>query len=674
MSAIISKQTTYRRDIDGLRAIAVIPVVLFHAGFTVFSGGYVGVDIFFVISGYLITSIIQREIAENRFSILTFYERRARRILPALMVVLFATLVAGWFSFLPLEFEAFGRSLIATVFFVANILFWQESGYFDADAETKPLLHTWSLSVEEQFYILFPVLLLFLHRYMRQSTVVWVAVASLLSLAVATWGVAHYPNAAFYLLSSRAWELGLGALLALGALPQVRRLRQANMLGMVGFGFILFSVFFYEPTTPFPGIAALMPCLGAVLVIHSGAHADTLIARLLSLAPLVWIGLISYSLYLWHWPILVFQRHLSAAPPGTLETLAMIALITLLAAASWKFVETPFRRRTPVLTRPRILVGAVVTMCLAALAGSVIVYQKGIYFRVPAVALDLALTASDKPRFEECQRLTGDDVRAGKLCVIGSQGAVPTFLVWGDSHAYALMPLLFDMANQYGVSGLYAPQGACAPLLGAKRDDPVGSPHCLDFNQAVVEVLKATPSIKTTLLVARWAENFEPYRFKAWAPPLVLRDTLQPSSDDDNRSVFERAITRTLATLNDLDQAVTIVTQVPDLKFNAPRYLATRAMFGNELTDSVEQALYIERQQGVSTLFERLQSRYPFSLIHPENWLCREGRCALFDKQVLLYRDDTHLSVRGSEIVRPAFTRFFSEQAGMRLSELKGAD
>ncbi len=456
----------------------------------------------------------------------------------------------------------------------------------------------------------------------------------------------------------------MGALLALRLIPTISHVGYANALGGIGLSAILGGVFFYDATTPFPGPAALAPCIGAVLVIYSGTHQRTWVSRLLSLPPLVWIGLISYSLYLWHWPILVSLRHVTPEPPTDIQIASAIGLTFLLAGISWRFVETPFRRRTRILNRPRVLGAAVTAIVLAGLAGIVIVHQKGVYFRVPPIALELALTARDRPRFDACQRLTGDDVRAGKLCTIGPRDQPPSVLIWGDSHAYALMPLLADMATECGVSGIYAPQGACAPLLGVKRLDPVGSPECLDFNLAIPDILRATPSIKTTLLIARWAENFEPQRFKSWAPPLVLHDTLQPGSNDDNRAVFKRAITRTLATLAAMGQSVAIVTQVPDLPFNAPRYLATRAMFGDELIQSVDQTSYLARQRGVSSLFENLQPRYRLSFIHPEHWLCQNGRCALFRNNVLLYRDDTHLSVRGSEVVRPAFEPFFSKQAG----------
>ena len=334
----------YRADIDGLRAIAIVPVVLYHAGFPGLKGGFVGVDVFFVISGFLMASLILSEIDQGAFSLGHFYERRVRRIFPALFATIAASAVAAWLLFMPIEFQYFSRSAMAAALFGSNILFWQESGYFDAAAELKPLLHTWSLAVEEQFYIVFPLLMLVIARFRRQWTGWILCTLLLVSFGLSIWQVESAPVAAFYLLPSRFWELLLGAVLALGLVPRSNSPIVAQALVLVGIILIGVAVFAYDEDTSFPGLSALVPCLGAALVIHGRAE-DTPIGRALSWPPLVFIGLISYSLYLWHWPVIVFQRTDAIFAPETTGAVkvALVGASIGIAFLSWRFVERPFR-------------------------------------------------------------------------------------------------------------------------------------------------------------------------------------------------------------------------------------------------------------------------------------------------------------------------------------------
>lgn len=335
----------YRTEIDGLRALAVLPVIAYHAGFAGFSGGFVGVDIFFVISGYLITSILLDELQNQRFTLLGFYERRIRRILPALFLVLAATTAAAGWLLLPHEMAAFGRSLMAVIIFASNILFWKESDYFATESEYIPLLHTWSLAVEEQYYLIFPLLLAFLWKFGRQP--IWLVLGSLTLLGIATcewlWRVDAGAN--FYLLPSRFWELLLGALAALYLNKQTPvQGWPAQILAALGLVLILGSIVFLNTSLPFPSSYALFPTLGATLIILFAAPTN-LAGQLLALKPLVWIGLISYSAYLWHQPLLVFAR-MQPYIEASLWLMAAMALSSLvLAWLSWRYVERPFRNR-----------------------------------------------------------------------------------------------------------------------------------------------------------------------------------------------------------------------------------------------------------------------------------------------------------------------------------------
>jgi peptidoglycan/LPS O-acetylase OafA/YrhL len=338
----------YRREIDGLRALAVLPVILFHAGFKVFSGGYVGVDVFFVISGYLITSIIVLEQQAGTFTLANFYERRARRILPALAVVVAATTLGAMALLRPGDMKEYAESVIAVFTFVSNILFWRTSGYFDTETELKPLLHTWSLAVEEQYYLFFPIVLMLAWRLGRRWIMSLLALVALASLALGQWGSYKDPTAAFYLLPTRGWELLIGALVAFHQANQPKAsyrpvLRQAG--SALGLALIVAAILVYDHETPFPGVYAMAPTLGAALIILF-ATPQTLVGRWLGSPAPVAIGLISYSTYLWHQPVLALARHHDASlAPGSPAMLALAILSLVLAYFSWRFVELPFRNK-----------------------------------------------------------------------------------------------------------------------------------------------------------------------------------------------------------------------------------------------------------------------------------------------------------------------------------------
>lgn len=332
----------HRAEIDGLRALAVVPVILFHAGFELFSGGFVGVDVFFVISGYLITTILIEDIESKRFSIINFYERRARRILPALFFVMLVCIPFAWMWMLPSQMKDFSLSLVAVSLFVSNILFWQESGYFTAAAEEKPLLHTWSLSVEEQYYILFPIFLV-LAWYFGKNRVFWmIVVMAAISLLISEWGWRNKATANFYLAPTRVWELFAGSIAAF--IVQKKSVQKNNALALLGLAAIIFSIFFYDETTPFPSVYALVPVLGVVLLVLY-AEKDTLVAKLLSNKAFVGIGLISYSAYLWHQPLLAFARINATHELPVFLTATLVFCSLALGYLSWKTIETPFRNK-----------------------------------------------------------------------------------------------------------------------------------------------------------------------------------------------------------------------------------------------------------------------------------------------------------------------------------------
>lgn len=345
----------YRKEIDGLRAIAVLPVILFHAGFKSFSGGFVGVDIFFVISGYLITTIILGELEHDKFSIVNFYERRARRILPALFFVMLVCLPFAWLWLFPSDMQDFSKSLVAVSTFSSNVLFWRSSGYFDAASELKPLLHTWSLAIEEQYYVFFPLFMMLFWKLGKKWLLIALGFVFFGSAILSQWGVYAKPVASFYLLPTRSWELLVGAFAAFymsSSIYKEHRRGINEIAGWLGICLIITSIAIYSNNTPFPGLYAVPPVLGTLLVILY-ANQYTTVGKFVGNKLFVGVGLISYSAYLWHQPLFAFARHRSLLEPSTAVLLSISVASLILAYFSWSFVEAPFRNKS-IINRKQI--------------------------------------------------------------------------------------------------------------------------------------------------------------------------------------------------------------------------------------------------------------------------------------------------------------------------------
>ncbi|MGC4079225.1 MAG: acyltransferase family protein [Rubrivivax sp.] len=487
----------YRPEVDGLRALAVVPVILFHAGLPGFGGGFVGVDVFFVISGFLITSIIAGELDTGRFSVAGFYERRARRILPALFVVLAACLPFAWAWMLPRDLGAFADSLAATAGFASNVLFWRSADYFDSAAELKPLLHTWSLAVEEQYYLLFPPLLVLLWRLPRQRRLALLAALGAASLALAQWASRAAPTAAFYLLPTRGWELLVGSLLALAGPTLTTPVQASRALaetgGALGLGLLAAAVFGFDRQTPFPGAWALVPTLGAALLILC-ATPRTVAGRLLGSRPLVGLGLLSYSAYLWHQPLLALARHRSLQPPGHV-LLAGVALASLgLAYASWRWVERPFRRPGRFDRREVFMLAATgsVAFFAAGLAGHL---AHGFPGRLPPAAqiAELELPRVDNGWcFYSVDSIASLPVgEAGQHCWRGAPDGRHRVLLFGDSFAAQYEPLWDRVGRQDGLAVHVVTTNWCHPALD---DDFAGPRSSRAFGQCLANrrLLRAT--------------------------------------------------------------------------------------------------------------------------------------------------------------------------------------
>jgi len=400
----------HRREIDGLRALAVVPVILFHTGFNSFAGGFVGVDVFFVISGFLITSIILADKIAHRFSLANFYERRARRILPALFVVMLACLPFAWSWMLPDDLKEFSDSLMSVTVFGSNILFWRESGYFETAAELKPLLHTWSLAVEEQYYLLFPAFLALAWPLGQRRTLGLMAIVALLSLGLMQWGSVHQPTATFYLLPTRGWELLLGAFIAY-LLRSVRGQawragRWAQPLSLLGLLLIVGAIFGFDRSTPFPSAWALLPTLGAGLIIMF-ASGRTLAGRLLGLPWLVGIGVVSYSAYLWHQPILAFLKTILLDHDALWLRCTVVAAVFGLAWLSWKYIETPVRRHQFLKTRASLYTAVGACMALFFGVGALGNFTDGFRYKFEPATLARLAQVDDLQKQRETLIRTG---------------------------------------------------------------------------------------------------------------------------------------------------------------------------------------------------------------------------------------------------------------------------
>lgn len=493
----------YRSEVDGLRALAVLPVILFHAGFQTFSGGFVGVDIFFVISGYLITTIILSEMDSKEFSIVSFYERRARRILPALFFVLLVCLPFAWFWLFPRDLNEFSGSVVSVSTFISNFFFWKQSSYFATASELKPLLHTWSLAVEEQYYLIFPVIIILFWRLGKNWLMALLTLAAIVSLAAAQWASSNTPTANYYLLPTRFWELWIGGIIAF----YFNHCRDRALLShkwlceigsFVGIALVAYSIVHFDRETPFPSLYALLPTVGAALIILFSSP-QTYVGRLLGMRLFVLIGLISYSAYLWHQPVFAFARHISIEEPNWIWMCVLSVVSLGLAYLSWKFVESPFRSKSTFNRK------SIFTYSFAGLLAFI-----GVGLTLPHINDAFPLTPEQQKIYDYIS-YDFDSRTRRRVCFLDSStqssasfGAECTngkadgtkLLLWGDSHAAALS---IGLRAVYGNIIQYT-ANSCPPLLNRNF---ISIKYCKEINSFVLaEISRLKPEI--IVMDANW--------------------------------------------------------------------------------------------------------------------------------------------------------------------------
>ena len=622
----------YRAEIDGLRALAVVPVILFHAGFELFRGGFVGVDVFFVISGYLITTILIDDIENKRFSILNFYERRARRILPALFFVMLVCIPFAWMWMYALQMKDFSQSLVAVSFFASNVLL-RESRYFGTGAEEKPLLHTWSLAIEEQYYALFPIFLILAWRFGKNRMFWMIVVIAVISLLLSEWGWRNEPTANFYLASTRAWELLAGSIAAFIVYKQ--GVQSNNTLATLGLAAIVFSIFFYDEATPFPSVYALVPVLGVVLLVMY-ADKETIAAKLLGTKGFVGIGLISYSTYLWHQPLFAFARILLEKQPTTLvmSTLAVFSIV--LAFLSWRFIEKPFRR-FDIVSRSQVFVASLIVMSFFISVGLVGHYKDG-------------YSANDK---------VNQVVDMSSLTHVN----VPIYVI-GDSHAGHLIGGLESLNNGAVIN---MSSSGCIPFRNVDRYDfrfKVGS--CARTMNANLDALKAVDEPSIVILSSMGPVYLDGTVFKGKDSARVIGLGVKLITDYkiiNHYEVFEIGMRQTLTELLSNPNLTTIFAlDIPELGINNGCQNNSKKLniFGYEFQDLtsnltldrcvVSRSDYDERAQEYKELVFRVLRDFPeIHAFDPTDYFCTQEICnGMLRDFGYLYRDIDHLSVNGS--------------------------
>lgn len=666
----------YRSEIDGLRAIAVLPVIFFHAGFSIFKGGFVGVDIFFVISGYLITSIILEEMQDNRFSLLNFYERRARRILPPLFFMMICCLPLAWAWLTPGNMKDFAQSLIAVSIFSSNILFWRESGYFDVAAELKPLLHTWSLSVEEQFYILFPLFLIVAWRLGLKFITMLLVIGFLSSLGLAQWAVYNKPSAAFFLLPTRGWEILLGAFCAFYLRkPYINHSRYLNeFMSSLGLVLIGISVFTFNTTTPMPSLYTLIPTIGAVFLIIF-ARAGTLIQNILSFKPLVVLGLISYSAYLWHQPLFVFARHQNYLEPLDQITIVLLIMLTFfLAYFSWLYIEKPFRDKTK-FSRRFIFLSSVIGLISFLIIGFVILKNNSYRERmdIPPNVQWASLAERLNIEGDVCTLVENTRYKGIKTCEFGDTHSDKILVLYGDSHAQAISKALDYEARQQGLKIIKTELKDCEVIFDITSRSGVDLQiHYKDCNRAFASLQKLIDDTNaSTWLVTRWMFQYFPTpsvieelnfdngvggieRDLSFRENFVMRSDGSRSLEAEPK---KEATIKLLRGLLKVSENVYVTYPIPETGWDIFQENLKYYHHNHKFLDSLEYPYdrYKERNRFILDILDQeLPKNTRYRSIRADHLFCEQLKtefCVAQIDTIPLYYDDDHLSDEGSKIL-----------------------
>ena len=622
----------YRPDIDGLRAIAVLSVVLFHAQVSGIGGGYVGVDVFFVISGYLITVILLGD-----QSIVRFYQRRARRILPALFALLAAVLAAGLLIYLPHDLIELSKSAGATLLFFSNVLFWRKSGYFATETELWPLLHTWSLGVEEQFYIVFPLLVRLFRFLPRRRMALLFVVLGAISFGAAAYGMSHRVGVmVFYLVPTRAWELLVGSILATGAIPKLPTPWARSAAALAGLAAVLLPIFLYTKGTSFPGIGALPPVLGSALILWAGQDGEHFFSRALGWRPVRFIGLISYSLYLWHWPLLAMARYVAVRDLNAFEIAIAVAAAFAFATLSWRYVERPFRRGYS--DRAIWIISLAGIASLLLVCGSIIV-AKGLPGRFPRAIVALNEQSGTTWRCPVTSFIPIGSFYACPVNLPSRRAQDADIVLWGDSHAQMYVPALRPALG--GRRALLINANGCAPVLS-----DAASPTCGVVQRANYAEIIKLPA-KTVILAQNWVQ------YRDEAAKKLHRDLL-PSER------YQDAIRRMrvlVAALRSAGKQVIIVGPVPEPGYDLASVASRDLLFHGRVSTpvSVTSAAYLNDAARVLAAIEDLAKQPGVKVIRVDRMVCNSQSCDFMKDGRAIFSDHDHYTADFSQQLAPLF-------------------
>lgn len=655
----------YRPEIDGLRAFAVLSVVFYHFSIPGAGGGFVGVDIFFVISGFLIGGILWRELeSRGTLSLVNFYARRIRRLAAAYFVMAIVTMIVAYTILLPYEFYEFGKELIASTLYSSNIYFFLKTGYFDTAAESKVLLHTWSLSVEEQFYILLPAFFLAL-RSNRKVLRAALAALFLVSLVLCSVVTRTSHTAAFFLIPFRAWELLAGVLLAIH-MARLSEPRDASpLLSWLGLALLGISTALIAPSPLFPGYLAILPTAGALLILANGRQ-DNTVNRLLSHPAAIFVGLISYSLYLWHWPVLTLARYYLGGPGDALETVVLLAVSFALAVVSWRFVELPVRRAKR-LRPPALMAGVAGLSAILLAAGAVPYLLKGMPERFsPAAQAHIAASADFLQDWSRCHVPTQGPFEGVEICPVGPEGP-PRFLVWGDSHVRSFKEGLAQLAQERGKSGLVIWRAGCPPVFDVRKTESAATraqdAECAVANARIRQAIPQLRGVEALLLVGRWAYYAEGRGIGNDSHNTIEIASALGRSEHagDQRAVFEAAVLSTVSELAKSIPRILVLRQIPEVPAYDSRDAARRIAHGRLAPSEAESEFSVP----VSAVASRVEaSERPFRKLAADGtitWLdswgefCRDARCSALRDGHALYFDNNHVVNYTSVTVRHLF-------------------
>ena len=615
---------SYRPEIDGLRTIAVSAVILFHCGFSFLSGGFIGVDIFFVISGFLITTLLCRDIQNESFSITAFYAKRLRRLYPALLFTIVVTLVAGYFIFMPDEMKELGQSTVSVVAYVSNVFFWLKSDYFDGPSELKPLLHTWSLAVEEQFYIVFPLVLLAVQKFWDRISLHHIFFLLAISLIGCLVLLNIDNSAAFYLMPFRAWEFLIGSVCSFVlATPHKIKEHKKNWLSIFGMSLIVGSIFVIDEGVLFPGLAAIPVTVGTALVIIFTTR-GTLVQQFLASKSMVFLGKISYSTYLVHWPIVVFYNYSIIRESTAIEKIGLCVASFAIGYVFFKFIENSFRTSTiNYLQIKKTFIATFICSVFLAASGLLTHFENGFKGRFDAPQNYQENKVAVFPKSANCFLSTKEtfELWTGQSCFIGGFDArKESTLIWGDSHAEHLKNGVFEYSNEIQRNVLLFASAGCAPIFD---EIPNNRPNCPENNEYVLDIIKEY-NIQRVILAGNWQYA-------------------------RSQGVDIKNLPATVKKLLALDLEVGLINQLPIYPFNNPEFLHRRLSSNTNFDGNWK--MKPAKGKVENELIYKLPLHNSTVVFNPFESFCELGHCTVMKEHQLMIKDSGHLSSHGSRLM-----------------------